>query len=625
MHRKCLHKLLALTALTLLFGILSSKAYPVEKVRNIIIIFSLSPDLPAYHNILSGIKSTIANTREPNNIIIEYLDIGRSKDDVYARNIVDIYNNKFKDIPIDLLITIGPGLSQILLKLGLNALKDSPVIDIDLDNYENISSDLLSNNNRKELLVRLRFDKTIKTALGLFPEFRNLYVIAGSSKIDQFFNSLVLRSKEEIGKDYVFKFISGISMDSTIKYVRQIPAESIIIVPSYSSDINKIPFTIPEVISVISLNSKAPVFPMTDSFIGGNGGIGGYIFSYTNLGKEAGRVAGEMLNGTVVSNITVNESSFYQNIFNWQELKKWNIVHSKNIPADSLYFNDSTSFLLNYKYFFLAIFILLISETALIAYLYKLNKRQKKISEKMMETEYMHAELVRNYRMAKMTELAASLAHELNQPLTAILYSAQAGKRFLEQDKLDRNQANEIFDCIIDDDKRAGKIINSVRNLMRPEAREHEKINLNILIQETKDIIQSEAIRKNIKINLVFSATPVFIFGDKIQLQQVLMNLIKNSFNAMDESFSKNRVIGIHLILNKNSVLVSVRDNGPGFDPLLREKLFQPFVTTRKNGSGIGLALSKTIIENHKGKIWAENIDGGGADFSFTMQTIKEP
>ena len=133
------------------------------------------------------------------------------------------------------------------------------------------------------------------------------------------------------------------------------------------------------------------------------------------------------------------------------------------------------------------------------------------MSAKMLETEQMHNELIRVDRMAKMTELTASLSHELNQPLTAILYSAQAGKRFLQKDKLDQSQANEIFDNIIEDDKRAGKIISSVRNLMRAENKEPEKINLNDLIQETKNIIQSEAIRKNITVNLNCPADPVYV------------------------------------------------------------------------------------------------------------------
>ena len=112
--------------------------------------------------------------------------------------------------------------------------------------------------------------------------------------------------------------------------------------------------------------------------------------------------------------------------------------------------------------------------------------------------------------------------------------------------------------------------------------------------------------------------------GDKTQLQQVLMNLFRNSFNAMEEHETEKKILDIIMNSNKDSVLVSVHDTGPGIDPEIKAKLFKPFVTTRKDGSGIGLALSRSIIEKHNGEIWAENIEGGGADFSFRLQIIKD-
>ncbi len=209
------------------------------------------------------------------------------------------------------------------------------------------------------------------------------------------------------------------------------------------------------------------------------------------------------------------------------------ILHFGEIkPSNSTFYQPS--FINHYKGFMVAVSILLISQTLLILYLVKLNSRQKKIARQKEETERIYREVVREDRLLKMFELTASLSHELNQPLTAILYNAQAGKRFLQSGKVDIKQTEEIFDYIIEDDKRAGGIISSVRSLMKLEDREKENVSLRVLVQETLDIFHSEAIRNNVRVETSCCPDPVWVYGDKIQLQQVLLNFMRNAINAMD-------------------------------------------------------------------------------------------
>jgi signal transduction histidine kinase len=596
-------------------------AFPIEKNRNIVVFFSLNSNLPAYKNFIDGLRSKLLHdTHESRNLIIEFLDIERIDKEQYARHIVDIYNNKLKSLNIDLLITFGPGLNEVLVKYGLEALNTVPVVDVDLDMAGRFVPEEYINKNRAEILLKFNPEKTFETAFRLFPDFKNVYVVSGGSDLDKFFTTIMHQGEKNFSS-HTFINIAGITMDSTLHLMKVIPAESIVIVPNYFADSHNVPFTISEVISFLSANCKAPVLPVTDSFIEMEGGIGGCLFSFTSVGKEAGRIAGLMLNGKNAKDIAIN-NNFYQYIFDWKELKKRNLLRSPAIPAGSTFVNES--FFSRHKYYSIAVMIFLILQSFLIIYLIRLNRRQKKISKAMHETEVMHKELIITDRMAKMTELTGSLSHELNQPLAAILYSAQAGKRFLQKDMLDNSQATEIFDNIIEDDKRAGKIISSVKNLMKPDHKEHEKIELGSLIQETKDLIQAEAIRKNFKMDFKGLPVPVYVMGDKIQLQQVLMNLIRNSFNAMEENDTKLKKLEIIMDLNKEEVEVSVKDSGPGIEPKVRERLFKPFVTTRKDGSGIGLALSRSIIERHKGQIWGENIEGGGAVFSFRLKIVKD-
>jgi len=158
---------------------------------------------------------------------------------------------------------------------------------------------------------------------------------------------------------------------------------------------------------------------------------------------------------------------------------------------------------------------------------------------------------------------------------------------------------------------------------MKLEHREKEKVDLNEVILETADIYHNDAIRQNIKMVIRCTTEQAQVMADKIQLQQVLMNLIRNAEIAMEKTDPANKKLEVISIVDKGWITVSVRDSGPGIDVAIKEKIFKPFVTTRKGGSGIGLALSHSIIEEHNGTIWAENMPGGGADFSFRLHLLK--
>ncbi len=240
------------------------------------------------------------------------------------------------------------------------------------------------------------------------------------------------------------------------------------------------------------------------------------------------------------------------------------------------------------------------------------------------EIQRARAELLRVERSFRMSELTASLAHELNQPLAAILSNAQAALHFLESDKADLNEFREILHDIIQDDKRAGNVIRSLRSMMKREEGEKKPIILSEVLNDVVSILHSEAIFRNVHIETEFGGSLPPVLADRIQLQQVTLNLIMNAAEAMSRNLPEERRIILRTEATDHCVRVSVRDFGLGIDKENLERLFQPFFTTKGSGLGMGLTISKSIIEAHGGRIWAENNPEVGATFVFELPIISK-
>lgn len=605
--------------------LLQGEVIATPRVKNVVIFFAWDATLPAYQKILEGFYSNFPEDIGVTcNLSIEYLDARKPQNDINIKNIVELYNDKYREIPLDLLVIVGPMGYNVLKSHGLKALSSAPTICIDNDNLIQDTVQYPVQSNMVKIELNYDFTKTLKTAYALFPDFKNVFVISGSMLLDKYYVRKIKSAENSINESRSIRYVADLPMDSLLLLVESIPRKSLVIVPSFYLDSHGVPYSTSEVIAIIARHCKAPVLPVADGFITRKGGLGGYLFSFTNVGKEIGRVAGLILEGSPVSRINIHSRTFYEDVYDWQEVTRWGLTKSKLIPRSSIFFYKPIPFVTEYRVYLLALLAFLVFQSFFMIYLVKLNRRQKDVARQREETEKIYHDMVREDRLLKMVELTASLSHELNQPLTAILYNAQAGKRFIKSGKMNLQQAEEIFDYIIEDDKRAGGIISSVKNLMKTERREMENVNLSSLIGETMDIFYSEAVAKNVTTRTNLPENPVWIFGEKVQLQQVLLNLFRNALNAMENNLPENKLLEIGMKVNKSSVTVSVRDSGHGIDPAIKDKIFKAFVTGSKKGFGIGLALSRTIIQNHHGEIWAANLPERGAEFCFRLKTVMQ-
>jgi C4-dicarboxylate-specific signal transduction histidine kinase len=229
-------------------------------------------------------------------------------------------------------------------------------------------------------------------------------------------------------------------------------------------------------------------------------------------------------------------------------------------------------------------------------------------------------ELAHANRVTTMGHLAASIAHEVNQPITATITNAEAGLSWLGAQPPNLEQVRQMLDCIVSDGLRAGDVIGRIRDLVKKAPQQRVALDVNAVVLEVIALTRVEATKNGVMVRTHLADGLPLIHADRIQLQQVILNLIINAVEAMSGMGDGKRELTISTGRNAtNSVVVSVRDSGPGLDPKTKDHLFDTFFTTKSKGMGMGLAICHSIIERHGGRMWAGANEPRGANFQFTL------
>jgi C4-dicarboxylate-specific signal transduction histidine kinase len=231
----------------------------------------------------------------------------------------------------------------------------------------------------------------------------------------------------------------------------------------------------------------------------------------------------------------------------------------------------------------------------------------------------LEAELAHMNRVSMMGELAASLAHEITQPLASARNNARAAVNFLDQQPSELGEAREALACVVADVDRARDIIDRIREHMKKAPTRRERFELNAAIDEVMILARSAIIKNGVSVQTRLAQGLLAVHGDRVQLQQVALNLILNAVEAVGAMEAGARQLSISTEQARTGALVAVRDWGPGIDPNRLELVFKPFYTTKPSGTGMGLSICRSIIDAHGGRLWAEANQPRGAVFQFTL------
>jgi len=246
-------------------------------------------------------------------------------------------------------------------------------------------------------------------------------------------------------------------------------------------------------------------------------------------------------------------------------------------------------------------------------------RRQAELDQQLQSTE-----LARVGRVALLGELAASLAHEVNNPLGAMVTNASAGQRLLEQGNIDITEFRELLSDIVADGHRAREVIQGIRSMVRRKEITRSPVQIGEIIRDLLRIVKADALARKITLTTEIDSPARRVMADRVQLLQVLINLTLNSFEAMSVNLPEARRLAISSSRNGNEqIVLRLRDSGPGFPTGLVEQLFEPFFSTKSEGTGMGLAIARSIVEAHGGTLSGENC-AGGACFTVCLPEAKE-
>lgn len=241
-----------------------------------------------------------------------------------------------------------------------------------------------------------------------------------------------------------------------------------------------------------------------------------------------------------------------------------------------------------------------------------------------IEAELQREELMHLTRVSILGQLSGALAHELNQPLAAILSNAQAALRFLKQNGPEHEEFREILKDIAEEDKRAGAVIQRLRALLKKGETKYQSLDLNEIVKDVLRLIHSDLLTQNVNVTTRLEKTLPKINGDFVQIQQVMLNLILNACEAMTLNSASDRALTVSTEVNENNqVSFAIEDTGPGIDPNLLDRIFEPFVTTKQQGLGLGLSISRSILSAHNGSLLARNNVNQGATFYMVLPVEK--
>ncbi|MCL4788662.1 MAG: ATPase [Verrucomicrobia bacterium] len=601
----------------LLLVALPSFASAAAETRRVLVIHSFGNAAPPFTTHSTAFESElIAKMGEPLDLDEVSLDVARYTTLDMEEALIELMRKRQTRWQPDLVVPIGLPAGAFVAKYRDRLFpKATPIIYSGMD-QRRLPPEALQQ-NATFVGGSLDLAALVEDMLQLAPATTNITVIVGASPFEQYWTAAMQRDWVSFTNRVRFTWLNDLPFDQMLERVATLPPRSFVFFALLMRDAAGVTHDADEALRRVQAVANAPINGVFQHQLG-LGIVGGRLHRVERQGTESAQVAIRILRGEPASRIPPRVIGAESPQYDWRQLQRWNISADRLPPGSQVLFREPTVWE-RYRWRIIAVVALVLGEAVLILVLL-VNLIQRRRLE--AEARRLAAELAQLTRVNTLGALSGSLAHELNQPLGIILSNAQAAQELLAQYPPDTAELKDILADIVKADRRAGEVIERLRALFKGGPSSRQKLWLNAVIEDVLRLTRAELLSRGV--STVCDLTPELppVTGDRVQLQQLLLNLILNAADAMAAKSPGKRRLHLRTMLQGERVRASVRDEGEGL-PADVDRLFQPLYTTKPQGLGMGLAICRSIVDAHGGRLWAENHSEGGAVFHFELPVAE--
>ena len=586
--------------------LLLAPAAPAAENRNVLVLYSNHRLLPANLEFEAGLRETLAESTE---VSAEFLDYPRFDGEPYMRALTRFLREKYALRPPDVLVVAAEGALDFVLRHRAELFPGVPVI------HAAVPRSFLQSRPPLPAYVvgvpiEYDFKGTIELALRWHPHAGRLVVVTGASAEDRVWEAKLRGAVSRFQGRVTTEFLVGLPTDALLKRLGELGSDAVVFTPGYFEDSVGHFFSPREAARLMAAAAAAPVYGPFDTFIG-TGIVGGSMPSFAAMGRQAGRLVNDRLASGAPAAPRLPELMPKAVNVDWRQIRRWDIDPSA-VPDDAIVWFKTPTFLEEHATETVAATLVFLLQAGLIAGLLFERRRRCRVEEAVQQQRL---ELAHASRLAVAGELTGAIAHEINQPLGAILSNADAADLLLASGADRRDELRAILADIRHDNLRASEVIRRLRALLAKQPVDGHPFDLNDAVRELEPVLRAEARRRGVALDVRLAATATVLVGDRVQIQQVLINLVLNAMDAANGLPEARRVVAVSVERDADRLALVVRDRGHGIAPEQLPKLFDSFFSTKPQGMGLGLSITRTIVQAHGGRIWAESGPGAGAVF----------
>ena len=581
-----------------------------------VLLFDERHELPGLSALATEfVRELTSRSTDEIEVYVEGLDISRFGVASYQPLLRDFLQKKYSGKSIDVVVAVFESALDFLLTSGHSIFPGASIVFCGVDTSYLGSRELPSHVHG--VTFKRQFAPTLEIALQLHPMTAKVVVVGGTSQFDERLLEAARRELRPYENRLSFSYLTTLPLEETLKRVSDLPQQTIILYTTIFQDGAGAPFVPHDVVRRISTAARVPVYGFIDQYVG-RGIVGGSLYSLAEQGTEAAKLAQQVLAGKALSSPLMVEAHSSKLIFDWSELQRWGVRQSNLPPGSEIRFREPSAWDRYQRQIVVIAAVMLLQLALIIGLLYQ--RRRRRSAE--VEAQQRMAELAHMNRQATVGQLSASIAHELNQPLGAILNNVTVASLIVEAPSPNLQELKAILDDIKRDDQRASEVIKRLRRLLTQGTVDAQEVDVNEVVREVFDILSALAAARDVNLGSKLTQQRLRVKGDRVQLEQVILNLVVNGIEAIAGASNGIREIDCRSWASDGQALISIRDSGPGLPAGRLERLFEPFFTTKGGGMGMGLCIARTIVEAHGGKISAETRPSG-AVFHISLPLAK--